>query len=369
MAQLQAVLPFGIVIGNANSPRIFSLSISSQMQDPKGADLTLGCSIVTKDKGYQMHLYTREQDQLIVRIPPQAISLEAIQLVDLAIRTNQQIWDYFAKVKLCGSNQVLAVSESSDISGLQSKETKGQLNFHKGTLDQVSRELFFESGGQIVLPIISEDRIRGIQIAPSLDSVAAWVSTLNDKNKAIPILKRSGIQVPETYTVDDPSEITNVLSQLDSKKQYVFKLAGAVASIGMFINNDQGCTPKQIIEHLAILERAGKTPRHFQIQEFINGSSYGGIVMIDQNRNLQLLSIHQQIIEQGNWLGLRWEQQIETKLKDFVLESVTALLKEQEISLLGAFNIDFIVSKDGFSTLLRSTHVTPREYHSIQSAR
>jgi hypothetical protein len=358
MAQLQAVLPFGIVIGNTKPPRIFSLSTSSQMQDPEGSDRTLGRSIITTDKGYQMHLYTQEQDQLIVRIPPQAISLEALQLVDSAIRANQQIWNYFAKRKLCGSSQVIVVCESSDVSWLQSgKEAIDQFNFHEGTLDQISKELFLENGGQIVLPIISEDRIRGIQIEPSLDSVAAWVSTLNDKNRAIPILKRSGIRVPETYTVDDPSEITNALSQLNSKKKYVFKLAGAVASIGMFTNNDQGCTPEEIIEHLAILQRAGKTPRHFQIQEFINGRSYGGIVMIDQNMNLQLLSIHQQIVEKGNWLGLVWEQQIEAKLKDFVLESVKALFTEQEITLLGAFNIDFMVSENGIQYI---TEINPR---------
>jgi hypothetical protein len=370
MVHLQAVLPFGIVIGNAKTQRIFSLSTSSQVQDPEGSNRTLGCSVITADKGYQMHLYTREEDQLIVRIPPQNVSLEALQLVDSAISFNQQIWEYFTKVKLCGSNQVVVVSESLDISWLQSdKETMEQFNFHKGTLDQISKDIFLENGGQIVLPIISEDRIQGIQIDPPLDSIAACVSTLNDKNNAIPILKRSGIQVPETYTINDPSEAASALSQLDPKKKYVFKLAGAVASIGMFTNNDQGCTPKEIIEHLASLQRAGKTPNHFQIQEFINGSSYGGIVLIDQSRKLQLLSIHQQIVEEGNWLGLRWEQQIEAKLKDFVLESVKALLTDQEITLLGAFNIDFMVSEDGLKYI---TEINPRysagvPFHTIRT--
>ena len=358
-AGLWGAFPFGIVVGNPNANRIFSFSTSSQVQDHDDFSQTLGCSIIATDKGYQMHLFTQEHDILIVRVPPKDLSFEAFQLVHSAISLNQRIWAYFTDVKLCGpTKQVVIVSETSEAPWVHADEKAlEQFNFQSGTLDQISKNIFLQNGGQIVLPIISPDRIRGIVFDPLLDSVAACVSILNDKNYAIPILKQCGIRVPETYIVNEPCDIADALSQLDPKKKYVFKLAGSVAGVGMFTNHDHGCSCREMTDYLTYLEMVGKIPHHFQIQEFITGKSYGGIVMIDRNRNVKLLSVHQQIVHEGNFLGLLWEPETEDRLRAFVLETVEELLIQKEISLLGVFNIDFMVSEEGTKYV---TEINPR---------
>jgi hypothetical protein len=358
MVQLRAVLPFGIVIGSKNAPRILSMSMTSQVQNFDETNLSLGRTIVTTDKGYQFHLYTQEHDLLVVRVPPEDLSLEALNLVFLAVGVNRQIWEYFTGLKLCGSikEQVVMVSESSN-AGFADKKAIKPFNFHVGTLDEISKQVFLQKGIQMVLPIISPHRIHGIKITPSLKSVASCVWKLNDKNIAIPYLKKFGIPVPETYPVNDPTEIASMISKLNPEKKYVFKLAGSIAGFGMFTNHDQGCTPQEIGQYLENLQKAGKPSLHFQIQEFIKGTSYGGIVMIDMNRNIQLLSVHRQIIREGNFLGLLWEPQIEAEHGKFVINCVKKLLVQKETKLLGPYNLDFMVQEDGAKYV---TEINPR---------
>lgn len=344
------VRSFGVVVGKPDTRRIFSLSISSQVEDPDGFSRVSGSSVVTADKGYQLHMFTRERDLLIVRVPPGDLSFEAFELVYSAVRLNRQIWDYFTGIKLASPsrNHVVMVSEKSGGASFTShSERMGKFSFRYGTLDQVSKELFFEKGGQIVLPILSPSRIQGIGVDSLLESVAACVSALNDKNRAIPLLKRSGVPVPETHLVNEAKQVAGLRSRLDPGKRYVFKLAGSVAGIGMFTNHDRGCSPEEIMEYVACLKKAGKAPRRFQVQELVRGKSYGGIVSVDQRGNVRLLSVHQQIVDEGRFMGLLWKPEFEARFGDFVMESVRSLLGQKVVSLLGSVNIDFMASEDG----------------------
>jgi hypothetical protein len=336
----------GVLIGDASLKRIIALSTSDVFVDKSlipGFWTSDNCSV---DSGFQGHLYTREQDALVVRIP--SAEYPDIEKIQTAIALNFKIWNSFTGIKLAGPESLITLV--SDHLPAAPDKLPGNITWFTGNMNDATRWLFNQSGYSYLSFIFSREVLQHLGIYHSLEDnyqeIAGHTSLLMDKNECMQLLQEHVNFCARSYPFNSQATVSRLLGTVPADRIYVFKPSGGAAGIGLFPLHCSGAGIHQIVEHIDLLRQEGKLPVRFQIQQFIPGNIYGCSACFTGNGRFELLEIHEQLINaQGRCTGSRWNPESAAAKQELVLDFYRQIAGLKQLNTGGLICLDFIQDK------------------------
>lgn len=336
----------GVLIGDTSLKRIVSLSTSGVFVDKSLIPDFWTSDNFSVDSGFQGHLYTREQDALVVRIP--STEYPDIEKIKTAIALNFKIWNSLVGVKLATPESPITLV--SDHLPAESVKLPGNITWFTGNMNDATRWLFNSSKSSYLAFIFSTEVLQHLGLYHLLEDihkdVAGHTSLLMDKNECMQLLQEQVNFCAKSYPFNNQASASHLLDTVPPDRTYVFKPSGGAAGIGLYPLNLIGEGIHQIVEHVDSLRQEGKLPVRFQIQEFIAGNIYGCSAFFLGNGRFEVLEIHEQMINpQGRCTGSRWNSEIAATNQELVNDFYQQIAGIKKLNPGGLICLDFIQDK------------------------
>ena len=336
----------GALIGNQNSKRIIALSTSDVFIDKSLISNFWNIDASGIDNGLQAHLYTRENDILVVRVP--SVHSSVVEKVSIVIKENHDIWNSLAGVSILSHEKHIVLTSNHSLPA--SISLPKNFSWYQGELLDVAASLFKQGGHSILAFVFNEQVLNALgvysRLKNDIKNIAQDISLFMDKNITFELFKKGSVDCPKTSLFDKSKSSDFDLNGLFASEHYVFKPAGGAAGIGVYFNNGLKATKKEISDYMIRLKTNDQLPTRFQIQEFIQGTPYGASAYFAGNGKFDILEIHQQIInENGKFTGGRWTPNIVSEQIGFVRKTFSRILTIVSGNFTGLLCIDFIAEK------------------------
>jgi hypothetical protein len=336
----------GVLIGDTSLKRIVSLSTSGVFVDKTLIPGFWTSDNFSVDSGFQGHLYTREQDSLVVRIP--STEYPDIEKIKTAIALNFKIWNSFVGIRLVSAESPITLV--SDHLPSESVKLPGNITWFTGNMNDATRLLFNSSKFSYLAFIFSTEVLQDLGLYNSLEDnyqdIANHTSLLMDKNECMELLQEQVNFCARSYPFNNKASAAHLVESVPTDRAYVFKPSGGAAGIGLFPLNLIGTGIHQIAEHVDLLRQAGNLPVRFQIQEFIPGNIYGCSACFLGNGRYEVLEIHEQMINsQGRCTGSRWNSEIAAAKQELVFDFYRQIASIKQLNPGGLICLDFIQDK------------------------
>ncbi len=335
----------GVLIGSPVARRIIAVSTSMVFHDSSLLQTFWGIEQTTIDSGFQGHIYTRQNDVLIVQVPGNDDTIP--NMVASSINVNYRIWKSLTGIELSSADNYIVI-----VSGHAPKSyanLPANITWYKGSLPDAAISRYL-SNDEALLAFVLDERFRTLPeknqpgwIFP--EEQARTASLLMDKNYALHLFGVNQIPCAKTYFFNKKINTNEVLSLIPYSHKYVFKPAGGAAGIGVF-GKDGLKGPDEISRHVENLKQSNKLPRRFQIQEFLGGVVYGCTAWINEDRRFEIFEIHQQYInDAGRFTGGRWTQEIENEQIENIVGLYNQLAAIKKPRVIGLVCLDIIDGK------------------------
>jgi len=336
----------GVVIGDKSASRIIALSTSGVFIDNSLIPNFWASDNFAVDSGFQGHLYTREQDILVLKTP--SLKLQDIEKVRASITLNSKIWDFFTGTSLAGADSpIILVSDDIYSKGIKFPDN---IFRYTGNMNEAAKWQFISSKSSYLAFIFNRETLQQIGIYNHLHSnhkkAANSISLLMDKNECMQLLQKEVTCCAQSYPINESATASAIINNIPTDRSYVFKPSGGAAGIGLFPTNLVGGSVEQITRHMDLLRRTGKLPDRFQIQEFIPGNIHGCSACFWGDNQFEILEIHDQMISKyGRCTGSRWTLEIVSTHQENVLNFYKQIATVKQLNLRGLICLDFIQDK------------------------
>ena len=336
----------GELIGDLDSDRIVAVATSAVFNDRSLTRNFWGIDDRTLDSGFQGHIYTRQNDILVVQVP--GCDNVIPRMVMTAIGVNCEIWKSLTGIRILSSSGQIVLTS---IDPCQPPDCLPEnFTWYKGGLLDAAVTRYQNTGESFLAFVLSTHIANKLGLDypddGSLMDQARTRSLLMDKDTSMRILQRHGVDCARTYIFNEGSDIDVALNSIPSTGNYVFNPAGGAAGIGLFSSDNQGASHNQIRSHLNSLRRKHQLPTRFQIQEFIAGPPHGVTTSFKKDGSFEILEIHQQYInETGRFIGGRWTAALQDECMRFANAVSRQLAAIKDPRLSGLICLDFIDGK------------------------
>lgn len=297
----------GVLIGPPDADRIIAVSTSTVFVDKSLAKTFWGVTHTAIDSGFQGHMYTRPNDILVVTVPHS--NKVASRMVVTAIDANYNLWKSLTGIELASAVSRIVVA--SPLPEPPPGDLPKTVTWYTGSLLDAALARHQNNGETLLAFVLDNHLEHALELRrrdyPILAEQAQTTSLLMDKNRAMQVLQKNGVDCASTYAIDAETHVDDVLNSLPSAQRYVFKPAGGAAGVGVFSNNGRGAELSLLRNHINILRRNNQLPNRFQIQEFIPGIPLGATGSFGTNGAFNIFEIHQQLIDDAaGFVGARW---------------------------------------------------------------
>ena len=303
----------GVLVGDPSADRIVAVSTSTVFEDSSLPQLFWGVEAAAIDSGFQGHMYTRPNDILVVSVP--RTDRAVAEQVTTAVGVNHELWRSLTGIELASaaSRLVLAGEPTPPLDPLPANVSR-----HAGSMLEAAASRY-RHGGATLLAFVFDDRLAEVLGLgdPVLVDQARATSLLMDKNVAMRVLVGAGVDCPETFAVDEDTELELALSRIPPSGRYVFKPAGGAAGIGVYGIAGGGAEIGLIRAHLDELRDTSRLPGRFQIQEFLAGTPFGITAWFGADGTYAVLEAHRQEISAGGrFVGGRWTAALQAEQQE-----------------------------------------------------
>lgn len=336
----------GTLIADSNLKRIIALSTSDVFFDKSLIYNFWKIDSTNIDNGFQAHLYTKEDDILVVRIP--FVDDSVVQKVSIAIRVNYDIWNrLIGATILSHEDSIVLVSDHTCPNSIVLPKN---FSWYQGEFFEAAASLFKNSAYSLLAFTFSKQVLKTLDIYSSLGddikNIAHDISSFMDKNSTFELFQKGKVDSPKTCLFTENKFLNTNLDHLFTANSYVFKPSGGAAGIGIYCNKDTLTSKEDICRYVMKLKNKGELPNRFQIQEYVRGIPYGASAYFKRNGEFEILEIHEQIInENGKFIGGRWTDTIMSEKVEFVKKIYSKILNIVSLNFTGLLCIDFIDDK------------------------
>lgn len=332
----------GTIFGDINKPWVVALITTDRVDDLSIIERELKTKPEQLNSGIHGQFYTRPGDAFVYRVSPANFSTDKISISLDALRINSLIWERFTGRKLTDPNNgqmIISTEQPNDDFAEVAKKLGGRALIREGNLEDVAASFYRENSGQYAFwaGMLTNRLLQnlGRDQDPELFMIARDVKQLNNKNAAMPIFSERGIPVPATVAFEGDTE--QLISKLDLSLRYIIKSAGGSGGLGLAGTNI-GLNIDQVRSLLP-----GFVPP-YQVQEFITGQPAGASALFHSNGEIELISVHQQIVRDGEFQGGYWSPSYEEGRLSLARDIFQRM---RGLNLVGPIGLDFIDSDNG----------------------